>query len=154
MNKKELIQRASELLRQKNIKKVVPGGKTVLHISDDNGNSSDFVVKKAEKTIIFNIDDLTSIMDAFLYVVEDALKHGEEVSIHGFGSLGLKYRQERSTFHPDTKERCVIDGHYTPKFISGKGLKLAAKVFELSLDENQRNDPDPRYDDYDADGDE
>lgn len=151
MNKKEFISRTAELLRQKNIKKSVPGRKEVLHITDDNGNKSDFAVKTSDKTIIFNIDDLTAIFDAFIYIAEDAVKHGEEVAIHGFGALGVRYRLERSTLHPDTGKPCIVEGRYVPKFVAGKNLKTAAKIFELSLNENQKDIPEPYEDDVDGD---
>lgn len=150
MNKKEFISRVADEMKQRNIRKSIHGRKEVLHITDDEGNSSDFVVKTSEKTYMFSIEDLTAIFDVITSVAEDAIKHGEEIAIHGFGALGVKYRLERSTHHPDTGELCVVEGRYVPKFTAGKNLRTAAMIFGLSLDENQQEIPEPDYHDYDT----
>jgi len=153
MNKREFITRVVDELKQRNIRKSIHGRKEVLHITDDDGNQSDFVVKTSDKTYMFSIEDLTAIFDVITAVAEDAIKHGEEIAIHGFGALGVKYRLDRSTYHPYTGERCVIEGRYVPKFTAGKSLRTAAMIFGLSLDENQKELPEPQYDDFDTEDD-
>ena len=49
MNKTELIQRVASVMRENNIRKPVSSQKKVFHISDDDGNVSDFVIKKSNK---------------------------------------------------------------------------------------------------------
>lgn len=139
MNKKELISRVAETLRNNNIRKPVSTPKQVFHISDDEGNHKDFVVRKTDKTVLYNAADVTAIVDACLSVVEDAIKHGEEVYLHGFGTLGVHKRAARTTKHPDTGELVEVSERYVPKFYFGNNLRMAAKLYELSLDENQES---------------
>lgn len=133
MNKKDLISKTAEVLRENNIRKPTSAQKTVLHISDDYGNQSDFIVKKSDRGLLFTVADVTAIVDACLAVIEDSIKHGEDISIHGFGTLGVHYRAARQTKHPETGETVSIDARYVPKFNFGNTLRMAAKVYELSL---------------------
>ena len=135
MNKKGLISKTAEVLRNNNIRKPVSTPKQVFHISDDEGNQKDFVVKKTDKTVLYNTTDVAAILDACLSVVEEAIKHGEEVSIHGFGTLGVHQRAARTTKHPETGETVKVNARYVPKFSFGNNLRMAAKVYELSLDD-------------------
>lgn len=135
MNRKELVRRASNVLRDNNIKKPVYTQKQVLHISDDDGNTKDFVIKKNDTGVMFTTDDIDAIIDACIYVIQDALKHGDSVSIRGFGSLGLHHRKARITKHPTTGEAVDVEARYVPKFISGNDLKMCAKIYELSMEE-------------------
>ena len=137
MNKKDLINRTVDVLRENDVRKHVTAQKTVLHISDDHGNSSDFVVRKSERGLLFTIGDVSAIIDACLAVVEDAMKHGEDISIHGFGTLGVHHRAARQTKHPDTGEPVTINARYVPKFNFGNTLRMAAKVYELSLSDRK-----------------
>lgn len=136
MNRKELVKRIASVMRDNDIKKPVSSSKQVFHISDDEGNTKDFVVKKTNKTVLFTVNDIDSILDACLHVMEDALKHGESITVRGFGTLGLHYRKARTTKHPDTGELVNVDAHYIPKFTSGNNLKLCAKMFELHAKDN------------------
>lgn len=133
MNRKEFVRRITAVMRENDIKKPVSFPKQVLHISDDEGNTKDFIVKKSDKNIAYTIDDIEAMMDACLYVTEEALKHGEHISIHGFGTLALHHRKARTTKHPDTGELVDVEARYVPKFTFGNDLRLCAKIYELSL---------------------
>ncbi len=137
MNRKELISRVASVMRENNVRKSVSFPKQVFHISDDEGNSKDFVVKKGEKNVLFCADDIENILNACLFVIKDALKKGEEVSIKGFGSLGLKYRVKRATKKFGTDEWIDVDARYIPKFTFGNDLRMCAKVYELSLTDRE-----------------
>lgn len=132
MNRSEFIKRVSNVLRKNDIKKHVHLPKQVFHISDDDGNTKDFSVKKTDKTIIYTNNDVASIIDACLYVIQEALKSGDTVTISGFGRFGLLYRKERKTKSIGTNEEICIEGHYIPKFYFGKDLRRCAKLYELS----------------------
>lgn len=131
MNKRKLITRIAEVLRDNEIKKYVAPQKTILHISDDCGGSSNFVVKRSETGLQYTIDDITVILDACMAIIEDALKNGEEVSIQGFGTLGIRRRAPRMTAHPVTGEIVDISERYVPRFSPGKNLKNATAVYSV-----------------------
>lgn len=133
MTKKNLISRVVSVLQNNCVSKKVSSPKQVFHISDDEGNKKDFFVRKTDKKVSFNSSDVAFILDACLLVVEDAIKHGEEVALHGFGTLGLHHRAARKTKKVGTDEWVDIEARYVPKFVPGNNLKLAAKLYELSL---------------------
>lgn len=134
MHKRELINRVSEVLKSNNIRKYVSPQKTILHITDDDGNHSDFTIRKNQTGLLFTSDDISSIIDACLVVVEDALKQGEDVTIQGFGTLALKKRAARKTLHPETGDPVEVSERYVPKFTFGNRLRLAARLFSISAD--------------------
>lgn len=151
MNRKNFIKCVSDILRENNIKKPVSIPKQVFHISDDEGNSKDFTIKKTDKSVIYTTDDISTIIDACICVIQNALKHGETISFHGFGSIGLNYRKPRMTKRVGTDENVIIEGRYVPKFSFGKDLRMCAKIYELSL-EDRAPEPEPVYDDMDSEG--
>ena len=135
MNKKELVSKVAEVLRSNNVRKPVSTPKQVFHISDDEGNKKDFVVKQTDKSVLYNTTDVAAIVDACLAVIEDSIKHGEEIYIHGFGTLGVHQRAARTTKHPDTGQIVDVRARYVPKFSFGNNLRMAARVYEMSLDD-------------------
>ena len=151
MNKNNFIKCVSDLLRENNIKKPVSIPRQVFHISDDEGNSKDFTIKKTDKSVIYTTDDISTIIDACICVIQNALKHGETISFHGFGSIGLNYRKPRMTKRVGTDENIIIEGRYVPKFSFGKDLRMCAKIYELSL-EDRVPEPEPVHDDIDLEG--
>ncbi len=151
MNKKDFIRCVSDLLRTNDIKKPVSIPKQVFHISDNEGNSKDFTIKKTDKSVLYTRDDVAAIVDACLYVIQDSLKRGEPISFHGFGTLGLNYRKPRATKCVGTEENVVIEGRYVPKFSFGKDLRMCAKIYELSLSD-KLPEPEPTYDETDEGG--
>lgn len=139
MNRRGLISRVAEVMRDNEIKKPISLKKQVFHISDDAGNSKDFVVKQSKKNVLYTIEDVGAVLDACVSVIEECLKKGEPVTIQGFGSLGLKYRAARSTKRPDTGEFVEVSARYIPKFTFGNDLRLCAKLFEMSLEEKEKS---------------
>lgn len=155
MKRKELIRCVVDLLRDSNVKKSVHVPKHTLHISDNDGNSKDFTVKSADKEVAFTSGDVGAIIDAAIRVIIDALIRGDNITIHGFGSLGLQYRKQRSTKKIGTNEDIVIAGRYVPKFVFGNELRMAARLYEMSatdrLECSDAVDFDDEFEDYDFD---
>ena len=137
MNKKEFISRVTEVLRENDVRKPVSVKKHTFHITDDDGNAADFHIKQHDKNVIYTVEDTTNFVDACLAVILDSLKNGEEISFKGFGSLGLHYRAARRTKEPNTGEWCEVEARYVPKFSFGNDLRMAAKLYELSLPPEQ-----------------
>lgn len=139
MNKKELISRIAETLRAADVRKRLPSKKTVFHITDDYGNQTDFTIRNIEKGLLYTIDDISVVVDACLSVIESSLKRGEEVSIHGYGTLGLTHRAARKTKHPDTGEPVEIKERYVPKFNYGNILRMAARTYDETAKRQEGN---------------
>lgn len=151
MRRKELVRDVVDLLRESNIKKSVHVPRQVLHISDNEGNSKDFTVKGADKEIAFTSADVSAVLDAVSKVVVDTLMRGDNITVHGFGSIGLQYRKPRATKKIGTDEDIVIAGRYVPKFIFGNELRMAARMYELSLDDRVTLDDVITSEDYNPD---
>lgn len=147
MNRKQLISRIASTMREGNIRKAVSSPRHVFHISDDEGNHKDFVVKQTDRNVLYTTEDIGLMLDACLYVIEDALKHGEPITIHGFGTLGLHHRAARTAKNPLNGEMVDVAARYVPKFVFGNTLRMAARVYEMSLDDAPPSLPPPRYDD-------
>ena len=135
MNKKDLVSRVSEILRENDLRKPVKIKKHKFQIIDEEGNTAHFTVKRADKRVLYTVDDIGNIIDACLEAVLESVRRGEEVNIRGFGTLGLHYRAARRTKQPGTEDWYEIDAHYIPKFISGNDLRAAAKVYDISRKE-------------------
>lgn len=132
MTKKDLIKDVAAVLKQKDVRKPVYAHRQVFHISDDYGNKKDFVVSKKGRGVMYTVDDVETIIDYTLAVIEEALKRGEPITIRGFGTLAIKYRKARATRNMQTGERIAVEGRYLPKFQFGSELRECAKYFELS----------------------
>ena len=145
MTRKEMISRAAALLRENDARKPVSVPKQVFHISDDEGNTRDFTVKRIEKSVLYNLDDVETILDAVRCVIEEALKNGEEISVHGFGRLYLTWRKEHTVKNVLDGQPVTIDGYYTPKFYIGNDLKRCAQVYEQKLKNRDLNAPLPVF---------
>lgn len=131
-NKKKLVMRATELLRDNEVRKYVRSKKSKIYISDDEGNTNTFVIKTADKNLLFNSTDVETILDACLAAIEECIRNGEDVNIHGFGAWRLNKRAARQVKHPETGEPVNLDEHYVAKFSAGNMLKNAAMVYDMS----------------------
>lgn len=133
MNRKEFVRRVADSLREKNIRKPITVPKQVLHISDDEGNHKDFTFQKVDKTAMYTVNDVDAILGACLKEIENAICRGEEVSLFGYGSLGVHRRAARSTKVPGTNQFVEVAERYVPKFSFGTNLRAAARLYEMSL---------------------
>ena len=133
MNRKDFTKRVTSVLRENNVRKPISTPKHVFHISDDEGNTKDFVIKQTEKNVIYTYNDVDAVLEAVFEVIKDALSRGEEISVRGFGTFGLKYRKARHTKNMYTNERLDIAARYVPRFSFGDQLRMCAKLYELSL---------------------
>ncbi len=133
MNKIEFVKRTANKLREDGSKKRVGIPKQIFHISDNNGNSRDFSVKSFDRNVMYTIEDVSTIVDACVETMMEAIKHGEEITVRGFGTLGLKLRAARVVKHVDTGELVEIPAHYVAKFDVGHDLKICAKLYDEAL---------------------
>lgn len=141
MNKTDLISKVTATLREKGVRKKIRSPKHVFHISDDDGNCKDFIVKETNKCVLFNTRDISDIVDVIIDVVKDSLQNGERITIHGIGTLGLRYMK----FGPKKilgsgEEEAVVPPRYVPKFTSGKELKRAAMIY-TQMTEDRKMSP-------------
>lgn len=87
---------------------------------------SDFVSAVADKADL-NKTQAAAAVDAFIDVVTESLKQGEEVQFTGFGKFSVQKRAAREGINPQTKEKIQIKASKVPKFSAGSQLKAAVK---------------------------
>lgn len=147
MYRRDFVRAVAEALRVSGARKPVSIPKHVLHVSDDEGNSKDFSIKKTDKKLLYTVDDVNKMVDACIEVIERALTNGDDISIHGFGTLGLRYRKARRTKDFLNGDDIEIEARFVPKFMPGKGLKTCARVYSLNAMETPIDDFDDDDDD-------
>ena len=65
-------------------------------------------------------DTSGKVLDAFMSVVMEAVKHKDVVRLVGFGTFGFLERKAREGVKPGTKEKIKIAASTRPKFSPGK----------------------------------
>ena len=61
-------------------------------------------------------------LEAFITEVGNALKHGEQVVLTGFGTFSVIQRKQRVGVNPATGKKMTIPARRRPKFKAGKAL--------------------------------
>ena len=90
-------------------------------------NKAELIVRLTEKAKACSKAETGRFLDAFIEIVTEALKNGEEVAIAGFGNFVAKSRAARTGVNPKTGEKIQIPAMKVPKFKAGKTLKDALK---------------------------
>ena len=60
--------------------------------------------------------DCGLVVDAFLDAVKDALAHGDNIEIRGFGTFKLRHRKARTARNPKTGEPVAVPPRVVPVF--------------------------------------
>ncbi len=69
--------------------------------------------------------DAAGAVDITFDVISDALRHGDDVRLTGFGTFDVADRAAREGRNPRTGEAVKVAASRQPKFRAGKGLKDA-----------------------------
>ena len=85
-------------------------------------NKGDLIVAIANQAG-FTQKDADDAYKAFVAVVTDALKRGEDVALAGFGTFKVKAKAARKGINPKTKEQIDIPACKVPTFKFGKSFK-------------------------------
>ena len=64
-------------------------------------------------------------LDATMDAITASLKHGQDVTLQGFGTFSVKQREARTGRNPQTGEAIEIPASKTVGFKAGKALKDA-----------------------------
>ena len=85
-------------------------------------NKGELIKAMANKTGFTN-KDAAAAYEAFVSVVTDALKAGEQVQLVGFGTLEVKNVPAKTGINPQTKEAVQIAACKKPVMKFGKSYK-------------------------------
>ena len=88
---------------------------------------AEFVDKLAAKSGLTK-KDAASVVDAFVEVVTDALKKGEDVQFTGFGKFYVQERDARQGINPQTKAKIKIPATQSPQVQRGSGSQERCQV--------------------------
>lgn len=89
-------------------------------------NKSELIQAIADEAEL-NKRDAAEFVDAFVSVVTQTLKDGNDVTLVGFGVFHVSERAERQGRNPQTGETLTIPATKKPRFRPGKSLKKAVK---------------------------
>jgi DNA-binding protein HU-beta len=87
-------------------------------------NKSELVSALASKTDLTQ-KDVSKVIDAFVGIVGETLKKGDDITLVGFGAFKVSQRQARTGRNPKTGEPLQIAASKVPQFKAGKALKDA-----------------------------
>ena len=87
-------------------------------------NKADFVAQVADAAELSKADSARAV-DAFIEVVKQALKKGDDVTLVGFGTFSVRKRAAREGRTPQTGDTIKIKASKNPAFKAGKALKDA-----------------------------
>lgn len=143
MNRREIISKTAEILREADARKHFAAARSKIHISDDFGNKRDFIIKKDDTDVLYNSKDVATILDAIVAAIMDGVRHGQKISINPLGSLVLEHKNERRVIHPETKDWVIIPERWVPKYYPSNAMKRCATAYGISLtDDVEYYDPD------------
>lgn len=81
------------------------------------------LVTELAKSFGVNQSEATSLLDAFVSVIEKMLLEWQEVNIHWFGKFQIIKRSARKWVNPQTKAPIDIAAYSTPTFKAWKPFK-------------------------------
>lgn len=138
MNRKEFVRRVSDSLKDRGIRKEVKFPEHILRLSDGDKINKKITVPRITQTPYYTVKDVDAILGACLQEIERAMCNGEEVSFFGYCTLGVHRRAARSTKIPGTNQYVEVAERMSPKAYFGKYLRMAARVYEKTMEEKDQ----------------
>jgi integration host factor subunit alpha len=82
-----------------------------------------------------NKREAKEFVDAFFEVVREALEHGEQVKLSGFGNFDLRQKNQRPGRNPKTGEEIPISARRVVTFRPGQKLKVRVEAYSAPRSE-------------------
>lgn len=136
MKRDEVVSLVCEALKQTNTRKFVSIPKQEFTITDDEGHSKKFAVKRADKEVLYTNTDVRNVVDMLIEVLLEAMRNGESVYLPKFGTICPHYREARRARIPNSRQWCDIPAKYVPKLKFSKAMVDAAREWESRVIEN------------------
>lgn len=136
MNKTEFCGKIYEYLRNNNIRKPVSIPRQTFTITDDEGHSRVFTVKRRDRLVLYTMKDIKDIVDGFIQAMVECIARGDVIQLPRIGSISAQYRAETKVRIPGSHKWQTIPAHYVPKARFAKAMCDAAKIYEAFLIEN------------------
>lgn len=136
MTKAELIDAVYTLLKESNIRKPVAVPKQQFTITDDEGNSRMFTVKRKDREALYTMVDVRNIINMMINVIVDSMQHGIPIYLPRIGTLCVQYREASKVRIPGSRQWADIPAHYVPKMNFSEAMRDAARIYEAYISEN------------------
>ena len=81
------------------------------------------LARKVSEAKGITIKEATVDVDLIIGLIEAELTEGNDVALHGFGTLKTVERKERECLNPQTKQKMIVPAKKTVTFKVAKGLK-------------------------------
>ena len=81
------------------------------------------LIKAVSEAKGITIKEATADVDLIIGLIEAELTEGNDVALHGFGTLKTVERAERECLNPQTKQKMIVPAKKTVTFKVAKGLK-------------------------------
>ena len=81
------------------------------------------LARKVSEAKGITIKEATVDVDLIIGLIEAELAEGNDVALHGFGTLKTVERKERECLNPQTKQKMIVPAKKTVTFKVAKGLK-------------------------------
>lgn len=81
------------------------------------------LIKNISKRTQLTQKECSLCLRALQNVVEEALCHGEAVTLSGFGRFITKFKAERQGVHPQTRQLVMFPSKYVPTFCPSSVFK-------------------------------
>ena len=72
-----------------------------------------------------SVQETSTLVNATLETIREALKGGDEVRLTGFGSFGVRTRAAHTGVNPQTRAKIRVPAKQRVRFSAGKGLSDA-----------------------------
>jgi DNA-binding protein HU-beta len=72
-----------------------------------------------------SVKETSTVVNATLETIREALTRGDEVQLTGFGSLGVRTRAAHTGVNPQTRAKIRVPAKQRVRFSAGKGLSDA-----------------------------
>jgi DNA-binding protein HU-beta len=83
------------------------------------------LIKRVAEAANLTQADAAKAVNALIEIVTETLKHGEKVTITGFGTFEVRESAARTGTNPRTKEKITIAARKRPTFSPGSQLREA-----------------------------
>lgn len=74
------------------------------------------VIRQVAESTGLSKEEATSVVEAFMKTIKNALSGGENVYLRGFGTFEVKKRAEKTARNITKNTTMIIPAHYVPRF--------------------------------------
>ncbi len=94
-------------------------------MANNNKVTKTILVQEIANSLGISKAQAEKFVNAFIDIITDSVKKGNEVTITGFGTFKKTTRQARQGVNPQTREKIEIPESTTVSFKAGRTLKSA-----------------------------